>query len=230
MSDLEFPRAFPFADPALPLGIDRMQVTDLEQVMQIERVAFPSPWPLSAYRYELTQNDLSTYLVLRERQVSLQGRTRGTRSGPPTGFLGRVLRRGLWGRVTELIVAYGGFWSILDEAHVSTIAVHPDRRGRGLGEMMLVALIDASVMRGATGVTLEVRVSNQVAQNLYAKYAFREVGLRKRYYHDNNEDALIMTLSELAGATFQAKYKALKSALRAALIEEVREAGALTNP
>ena len=78
---------------------------------------------------------------------------------------------------------------------------------------MLVALIDAAILRGAEEMTLEVRVSNHVAQSLYQKYAFAEVGRRKRYYHDNNEDALIMTTPRMSDRAFADKYAALKETL-----------------
>ena len=215
MSQLMLPRVFPFDDPAMPYRIEWMDVSDLGQVIRIERAVFPAPWPASAYRYELTQNDLSVYLVLRLRQRMLP--TRRMRSARPTVALGRVTR--LWKGGRKLILGYGGFWSILDEAHVSTIAVHPDWRRRGLGEMMLVALIDAALLCEATEVTLEVRASNEVAQSLYCKYAFVEVGRRQRYYHDNNEDALIMTLSGVDSSVFQARYADLKAELRPTLVQ-----------
>jgi ribosomal-protein-alanine N-acetyltransferase len=198
MSTIALPHTFPFSDPTVPYRIDRMTVADLDQVTEIEQVAFSTPWPASAYRYELTQNELSTYLALKQRA-----------SRP--SWLSTI---GLRKKREDTILAYGGFWAIVDEAHISTIAVHPDWRGRGLGEMMLIGLIEASMLREATEVTLEVRVSNQVAQNLYRKYRFFEVGRRKRYYHDNNEDALIMTLSNIRGADFQTYYQALKASLR----------------
>jgi ribosomal-protein-alanine N-acetyltransferase len=177
-----------------------MQVSDLRQVMDIERVAFPSPWPASAYRYELTQNDLSTYLVLKQR------RSAGARRG---GRIMSPLRR----RTDETVLGYGGFWMIVDEAHISTLAVHPEWRGHSLGELMLVALIDAALQRGAAEVTLEVRVSNLVAQSLYAKYAFVQVGRRRGYYRDNQEDALIMTTPKVDGVDFLEWYGQLKAEL-----------------
>jgi ribosomal-protein-alanine N-acetyltransferase len=111
---------------------------------------------------------------------------------------------------------------ILDEGHISTIAVHTQWRGRGLGEWMLVAMIDAAVLRGAEEITLEVRVSNRIAQNLYEKYAFAQVGLRKRYYHDNNEDALIMTTPRVSDRAFAAQYAALKGALHKRMQDQAR--------
>lgn len=184
----------------VPYNVELMRVGDVDQVMAIEEVAFPAPWPASAYRHELAQNDLATYLVLRARPTQV-----------PSGWR-RVVGR--WKQEPGAILAYGGFWAILDEAHISTIAVHPEWRGRGLGEMMLVALIDVAMLRAATQATLEVRVSNRVARSLYDKYLFLEVGRRSKYYHDNNEDALIMTLSDLDSAAVQARYAQLKTSLR----------------
>jgi ribosomal-protein-alanine N-acetyltransferase len=115
---------------------------------------------------------------------------------------------------------------MVDEAHISTIAVHPRWRGRGLGEMALVAMIDAAILRGAAEVTLEVRVSNEVAQSLYRKYAFAQVGRRKGYYQDNGEDALIMTTPRVDEAGFIQQYKALKVELCQKLAQHLERTSA----
>jgi len=194
MARITLPRTFPFVDPTLRYTVDWMRPRDVRQVMPIEKASFPAPWPASAYRHELTKNDLLSYLVLRENDGST---------------------------CEARVVAYGGFWLILDEAHISTLAVDPARRGRGLGEWMLVVLIETAILRGAGELTLEVRASNRVAQGLYGKYGFRRVGLRKGYYHDNGEDALIMTTPRLDERGFQQHYRALVEALRERLGEEV---------
>ena len=103
---------------------------------------------------------------------------------------------------------------MVDEAHITTIAMHPDFRRRGLGEFMLVSLIDIAYSINARWVTLEVRVSNHHAQNLYRKYGFREAGLRHRYYSDNQEDALIMWTDEIKSLTYTQKFQELKSTLK----------------
>jgi ribosomal-protein-alanine N-acetyltransferase len=187
MTEIPLPDAFPFTETNLPYNARWMQVDDIKEVMPIEEASFPAPWPASAYRYELTRNKLSSYLVLQIKDPS-------------------VIH-------PRPIVAYGGFWVILDEGHISTIAVRPDWRGHGLGEWMLVVLMDAAILRGAEELTLEVRVSNHVAQSLYRKYAFAEVGRRKRYYHDNNEDALIMTTPRVSDPAFAELYVELKETL-----------------
>src|SRR5205823_14215141 len=100
------------------------------------------------------------------------------------------------------IVGYAGIWVMTDEAHVTTIASHPDFRGRGIGELLLVALIRRGIEVGARWTTLEVRASNTVAQNLYRKYTFKEMGVRRRYYSDNGEDALVMWTDALDSESF----------------------------
>src|SRR5262249_2963931 len=110
------------------------------------------------------------------------------------------------------IIGFAGLWLMVDEAHITTIAVHPDYRGRGLGELELASLIDIAAQIGAKWVTLEVRVSNYIAQNLYRKYGFREAGMRRRYYSDNQEDALIMWTEELSSHAYKERFQALKIA------------------
>lgn len=92
----------------------------------------------------------------------------------------------------DQIIGYGGMWIIMDEAHVTNIAIRSDYRGQGLGNRLLLELQRTAVFFGAAKMTLEVRVSNDIAQNLYRKYGFKASGIRPRYYSDNNEDALIM--------------------------------------
>ncbi|OIJ11360.1 ribosomal-protein-alanine N-acetyltransferase [Anaerobacillus alkalilacustris] len=92
----------------------------------------------------------------------------------------------------EEVIGYCGVWVIVDEAHITNIAIHSDFRGLKLGEQLLVHAIELSRTLGATKVTLEVRVSNHVAQRLYAKLGFQPGGIRKNYYTDNQEDALVM--------------------------------------
>ncbi len=94
-------------------------------------------------------------------------------------------------------VAYAGMWLVLDEAHITNIAVREDKRGRGLGDMVTRALMQLAADTGIRYMTLEVRRSNRVAQSLYKKLGFVEVGFRKRYYADNNEDALVMACEEM---------------------------------
>lgn len=111
------------------------------------------------------------------------------------------------------LVGYAGLWVILDEAHITTIAVDPGYRGQHIGERLLLGLIDAALARGARWTTLEVRKSNLTAQTLYKKYGFREIGTRKSYYSDNREDAIVMWTGNLREREFQAKLAGLRKDL-----------------
>jgi [ribosomal protein S18]-alanine N-acetyltransferase len=111
------------------------------------------------------------------------------------------------------VVGYGGIWLMADEAHITTFAVDPDWRRRGIGERLLLALLDLAIARNAHEATLEVRLSNLPARRLYEKYGFRPVGLRPRYYSDDNEDALIMTTEALSGAPMRDRIERLRGTL-----------------
>lgn len=113
------------------------------------------------------------------------------------------------------IVAYGGIWLMVDEAHITTFAVHPRFRRRRIGERLLLALLDLARERMAREATLEVRLSNLPARRLYEKYGFRPVGIRPRYYSDNNEDALIMTTEPLEEPVMRERVERLRAELDA---------------
>lgn len=90
------------------------------------------------------------------------------------------------------VAGYAGLWLILDEAHVTNVAVHADFRGRGLGMILMLELMRRAALAGAARMTLEVRASNHTARRLYERLGFKERGRRRGYYTDTNEDALIM--------------------------------------
>ena len=116
-------------------------------------------------------------------------------------------------RIDGRIVAYGGMWLMVDEAHITTLAVHPAWRRQRIGERLLLAFFDVARDRRARELTLEVRLSNLSARRLYEKYGFRPVGLRPRYYSDNNEDALIMTTEPIDEPRLRARIERLRAAL-----------------
>ena len=126
------------------------------------------------------------------------------------------------------VVAYGGIWLMVDEAHVTTFAVDTAWRRQHVGETLLVALFDLALARHAREATLEVRLSNVPARRLYEKYGFRPVGVRPRYYSDNNEDALIMTTEVLDGPAMRARLAIRRAELATAPPPEAAlgEAGA----
>ncbi len=124
------------------------------------------------------------------------------------------------------VIAYGGVWLMVDEAHITTFAVDPPMRRRRIGERLLLALLDVAVGRGANEATLEVRLSNLAARRLYEKYGFRPVGLRPRYYTDDNEDALIMTTEPLATPALRERLERLRAELAAADVDGPDTGGA----
>ncbi len=163
-----------------PITIRPMRVEDINGVLEIEQMSFPTPWPRDAYQHELRDNRLACYLVARE---------------------------------FHRLIGYAGMWVILDEAHVTTIAVDPLHRRRRIGERLLVALIDEAMRRGARWVTLEVRKSNLGAQSLYRKYGFKDIGVRKAYYSDNREDAIVMWTGNIREEVFQERFRKNRSTL-----------------
>ena len=129
---------------------------------------------------------------------------------------GNRLASYLVARADGRLVAYGGIWLMVDEAHITTFAVDPAWRRQRVGETLLIALMDLAIGRHAREATLEVRLSNLAARKLYEKFGFRPVGVRARYYSDNGEDALIMTTEPLLGGAMQARLVARRAELDAA--------------
>jgi ribosomal-protein-alanine N-acetyltransferase len=119
-------------------------------------------------------------------------------------------------RADDRVVGYAGIWLMVDEAHITTFAIHPAWRRRRLGERLLLAVLDVARARQAREATLEVRLSNLAARRLYEKFGFRPVGLRPNYYSDDREDALIMTTETLDSAPMTARIERLRTALEAA--------------
>ncbi|MCM1338348.1 MAG: ribosomal protein S18-alanine N-acetyltransferase [Muribaculaceae bacterium] len=105
------------------------------------------------------------------------------------------------------LAGYAGSWHILDEAHITTIAIHKDFRRKHYGQALLKAIIDDCYREKIKYITLEVRVSNTPAINLYTKYGFTSFGTRKKYYQDNNEDALIMWTKNIFFDEFKNNYE-----------------------
>ncbi|HEY9791420.1 MAG TPA: ribosomal protein S18-alanine N-acetyltransferase [Candidatus Obscuribacterales bacterium] len=101
------------------------------------------------------------------------------------------------------LCGYSGFWLIGEEAHITTLAVHPDLRRRYIGELLLINDIEHAQNVGASWLTLEVRASNYAAQNLYFKYGFKNLGTRRKYYQDNDEDALVLWAENIRSDEFK---------------------------
>jgi ribosomal-protein-alanine N-acetyltransferase len=159
----------------LPITLDGMRLGDVDQVHEIERLSFSTPWPAYAFEQELTGNRLARYIV--------------ARAAEPGG---------------ERIVGFAGIWLMVDEAHITTFGVHPDWRRRGVGRRLLLRLADLALELEAARMTLEVRVGNEAAQALYRSFGFQVTGRRPRYYSDDGEDAYVMSTGRLTGPAMQA--------------------------
>lgn len=197
--------------------IEPMVDADISQVQAVEQQSFSTPWSATTYRRELRNPDTSRYIVARASPVPPPPR-QSRRAEPPrrAGLLG-VLFANLFVEPvaphTDPIIGYGGVWLTVDDAHITTIAVAPAQRGNGVGELLLNGLIDNAIDLNASLLTLEVRISNTSAQNLYLKYGFRPAGTRPRYYTDNGEDALIMWTDPINTPAYQARLQELRQRL-----------------
>jgi len=159
---------------SIDFTIRPMRLEDVPRVHAIDTLSFRLPWPDRSYRFELVENPSSELWVAEVQQAERF-------------------------EVVGMIV----LWVIVDEAHIGSLAVHPDYRRQGIAQALLVRSLQAAAWRGATQATLEVRRSNLAAQALYRRFGFEVVGIRPRYYRDNQEDALLMTAVNYDPAALQ---------------------------
>ena len=200
-----------------------MQERDIPQAISLDHDAFPAQWPQPTYaslKQEL-RNRLARYLIAcKQNDVE------------PLAVEEKEDNKTFWGKLKHLfidgqppqillpssqedIIGTAGFWLMMAEAHIITIAVRDTYRRLGVGERLLVSLIDLAMQLKSHVVTLEVRTSNELAQTLYQKYGFYKTGVRRHYYTDNGEDAFIMTTDNLTSPSFQSRYQMLKKAYEA---------------
>ena len=199
-----------------------MRKEDITQVNEIDQEAFPAMWPPPNYEREL-RTPLAHYIVACNSSTeagTTAATTRQERSA--TSLLERLQQ--LFGRSRTLstrevpsaqkqhILGFAGLWLMADEAHITNIAVRQSYRLQGIGEHLLISLINLALELNSRILTLEVRASNTAAQRLYQKYGFRQVNRRRGYYTDNKEDALVMTIEDTTKATFQKRLNQLKKA------------------
>jgi ribosomal-protein-alanine N-acetyltransferase len=199
-----------------------MRVEHIPFVTAIEKRCFPIPWPSNSYRKELQNPKTARYMVMRHVDADAMVALTAPSAATPS-FMERLAR---WFRPQDeptpatpaetapgRIIGYVGLWLFTEEAHITTIAVDPDYQGRGLGELLLLHVIDDVLGLGSRWLTLEVRVSNDRAQALYRKYTFKEVGRRRRYYTDNGEDALVMWTEPMDSEEFRTALTRNRAAL-----------------
>ncbi|MFQ5860648.1 MAG: ribosomal protein S18-alanine N-acetyltransferase [Dehalococcoidia bacterium] len=209
-----------------------MTVQDISQAVEIEREAFPTSWPSTPFKRDLA-NRGAHYLVAwspRAEASPAQGTVpsqRGPEDTTPLNAAAPSLLRRLVGGINRLwpsalanrpvdhqVLGFVGVWFMADEAHITSIAVREAWRGRGVGEGLLLGAIELALARRSRVLTLEARVSNTVAQSLYEKYGFRKVGIRRGYYTDNNEDAVLMTTDPINSLEYRRRLHQLREGYR----------------
>ncbi|MFD1038630.1 ribosomal protein S18-alanine N-acetyltransferase [Virgibacillus byunsanensis] len=141
------------------LCIRQMEVTDIDQVMEVERETFFTPWTEDIFYQEILENQYAQYFVM---------------------------------EVDWKIIGYVGLWVVMDDAQVTNIAIMPKYRGNKLGEKLFQYTMKYAIGIGVKRLSLEVRVSNKIAQAMYRKFGLVPGGIRKNYYTDNQEDAVVM--------------------------------------
>jgi len=139
--------------------IRRMEEFDLDQVVEVERLSFKTPWPKEIFYQEVVENIYAHYFVV---------------------------------EIDQKIVGYAGMWAVIDDAQITNIAIKPDYRGYKIGEQLFHYIFQQAIQMGIRRLSLEVRASNIIAQRLYRKFGLVPGGIRKNYYTDNQEDAIIM--------------------------------------
>jgi ribosomal-protein-alanine N-acetyltransferase len=192
---------------------------DVKTLENLEREAFPTLEIMTPFRREVCKPG-ALYLVATrpltpDEQREL--RRQALEGGGPVGWARRLLNRllfeklgpGLGTAPGEHIAGVAGLWFVLDECHIVIIGSRLSERRRGIGELLLIGATEAALKRGMRVVTLEVRASNEAARSLYHKYGFQDAGVRKRYYSDNNEDAVIMTTPPIQSADYRKLFESL---------------------
>jgi ribosomal-protein-alanine N-acetyltransferase len=157
------------------LTITPLSANFLDAVVELDRLCFGELWTLDSYRRELASPSSEIFLILTKENDS------------------------------DKVLGMGCFWSILEEAHITILAIHPDYRNLGLGQLMLYSLLKQSSKQGLTRSTLEVSHINQPALSLYQKFGFQIAGRRKNYYPKTGEDALVLWCKDLDRPEFQEK-------------------------
>lgn len=199
-----------FTQPSetFPFLFRPMREEDIAEVMEIERQSFPVPWPESAYRHELRYGTDSLFYILQPHR-------------PPAST---IWRDRLFGRPHRPerppIIGYVGMRFLPGQAHITTIAVHPQWRGRGIGKYLLLMAIQRATQHPVRFITLEVRASNRVALRLYSEVGFRVTGIHRGYYRDG-EDAWLMQLGPLDRAEIE-RLEELRQALEVRIARESR--------
>ena len=205
----------------MPVSVRQMRREDIAQVSVIDREAFPTEWPAPNFKNEL-ENRLAHYIVACDAEKTVEKPE--VKAPSRKGFAGlissvsrlfghdRLSSNEPLAQSEQYIIGYTGFWIMADEAHISTIATQKAYRRQGIGELLLISTIDLATKLKARIITLEVRISNTAAQSLYSRYGFTQVGVRRGYYINNKEDAILMSTDSITSASFRERLNQLKQA------------------
>mgnify|MGYP000091293974 FL=1 len=211
----------------LPVTVRRLRVEDIDQVIAIEKEAFSPLWVSSSFKRDIN-NKRANYLVAcfdedvppEEILAEIDADQSGQEEEPqPPKLWSRVLGKFGFSPLDDPeerggafdVAGYVSVWYQGDEAHITEIAVKETLRGRGVGELLLIGSLKAAIEYGSKVMTLEARVSNFIAHRLYQKYSFKSVGIRKAYYSDNREDAVIMTTTPIDTPEYDTLFTSLQS-------------------
>jgi [ribosomal protein S18]-alanine N-acetyltransferase len=206
----------------MDVALRQLRAEDISQVVEIEREAFSPLWIGTPFKRELN-NRYARYLIAycqpkpcgvaqsstpvdpKPADASLWGRV-------VKGVQGVVKREQEDAKPDSYVAGYVGIWFQGNEGHITEIAVREKLRGNGIGELLLIGSLRAAIEYGSSVVTLEARVSNFIALRLYEKYGFKSAGIRKGYYSDNREDAVIMTTTPLHSEEYRTRFQELQEA------------------
>ena len=199
----------------MDVSLRRLRAEDIGQVVEIEQEAFSPLWVSTPFKRELN-NRYASYLVAcadpDSDEVALE-------KGEVGGSIWPRLFSKTWGFLrpgrrqdppSTFVAGYVSVWYQGDEAHITEIAVRESLRGRGIGELLLIGSLRAAGEYGSRVMTLEARVSNFIAHRLYEKYGFKNVGLRKGYYSDNREDAVLMSTRPINTEEYRQMFQQLQ--------------------
>jgi ribosomal-protein-alanine N-acetyltransferase len=150
--------------------VEPMAEADLGRVLDIEYLSFTTPWPRDIFLDELRGSDVAHL------------------------FVARIIE----GEQLGCVAGYSCTWVVDDEMHITSFAVHPGFRRQHVGQQLLAGVLTRAVELGCRQAVLEVRASNRGAQRLYSRFGFSPVAVRKRYYTDNHEDAIVMFLDDIS--------------------------------
>lgn len=190
-----------------------VHLEDIPQITEIDREVFPTMLSPTNYQREL-KSPLAHYIVACDDEKPVDGALVKAAAVEKTEKPSKRLASGneMASPLRQYVVAFAGLWIMAGEAHIINIAVRQSCRRKGIGELLLIALIDLAGELDAPLIILEVRASNIAARSLYRKYGFSEIGLRRGYYSDNKEDGVVMTAKDIGLVSFQENLNRLKQA------------------